>query len=58
MADRLKITIEFSKGNAEELEFYGKLKELYNPGAIIKNIIMGKLPADILKFDTKSEENN
>ena len=58
MAERLQITIEFNKGNVEELKFYAKLRELYSPGVVIKNIIMGKLPVDILKFDEKSEENN
>ena len=58
MAERLKITIEFNKGNVEELQFYAKLRELYNPGAIIKNVLMGKLPVSILKFDEGTEENN
>lgn len=58
MAERLKITIEFNKGNVEELQFYAKLRELYNPGAIIKNVLMGKLPVSILKFDEETEENN
>ena len=56
MADRLKVTIEFNKCNLEELEYYGKLRGLYNPGVIIKNVIMGKLPASILKFE-EVEEN-
>ena len=46
MADRLKITIEFSK---ENLEFYANLKKFDKAGIIIKNVIMGKLPVSVLE---------
>ena len=49
MADRLKITIEFSKENLEDLKFYANLKKFDKAGIIIKNVIMGKLPVSVLE---------
>ena len=56
MADRLKVTIEFNKGSIEDLKFYANLKKFDKPGIIIKNVIMGKLPASVLEVE-EDEKN-
>ena len=47
-SERLKITVEFSKANVEELKLYAALREFSNSGAIIKDILKGKLPVAII----------
>lgn len=48
MASRLVISVEFSKGKAEDLQLYARLKEFSAPGATIKDILKGNLPLSIL----------
>lgn len=56
MANRLVISVEFSKSKVEELELYAKLKEYSAPGAIIKDILKGNLPLSILKEGNDSDK--
>lgn len=54
---RLIIQVEFSKSKIEELQLYSKLKEFSTPGAIIKDILKGVLPLEILKNNSDNEWN-
>lgn len=51
MAKRLIITVEFSQIKEEDIQLYLKLKEFDKPGAIIKDVLKGKLPISILADD-------
>ena len=57
MADRLKITIEFSKADVKEMQTYVKLKELTYGGCFIKDVIMGRIPYSVLQEVIKDDEN-
>ena len=49
MAKRLIITVEFSQTKEEDILLYLKLKGFDKPGAIVKDILKGKLPISILQ---------
>lgn len=51
MADRLRVVLEFKKSDIKELKLYGKLLEFTNPGAVIKDILKGTLPVDIINLE-------
>ncbi|WP_460285370.1 hypothetical protein [Clostridium sporogenes] len=48
MAERLRVVLEFRKSDLHELQLYGKLLKFSNPGAVIKDILKGTLPIEIL----------
>ncbi|MBI6050354.1 hypothetical protein ACEE25_13700 [Clostridium perfringens] len=52
---RLIIQVEFSKSKIEELQLYSKLKEFSTPGSIIKDILKGVLPLEILNNTSDNE---
>lgn len=54
---RLIIQVEFSKSKIEELQLYSKLKEFSTPGSIIKDILKGVLPLEILNNTSDNEWN-
>ncbi|HHD2753317.1 TPA: hypothetical protein ACOTG0_002126 [Clostridium perfringens] len=56
MANRLVISVEFSKSKPEDLQLYAKLKEFSAPGATIKDILKGNLPLSILKEEVNSDK--
>ena len=56
MAGRLVIPVEFSKNSIEDLKLYARLRELTAPGAVIKDILKGKLPAVIIQ-EVENEES-
>ena len=49
MAKRLVIPVEFSQIKEEDIQLYLKLKSFDKPGAIIKDILKGRLPLSILQ---------
>ncbi|HDK7180713.1 TPA: hypothetical protein PTW06_003632 [Clostridium botulinum] len=51
MADRLRVVLEFKKTDVKELQLYGKLLEFSNPAAVVKDILKGTLPIEILEED-------
>lgn len=51
MKKRLVIPVEFSSTKEEEVELYNKLKSYSNSGAIIKDILKGKLPINVILED-------
>ncbi|NHI48090.1 hypothetical protein FDE94_09450 [Clostridium botulinum] len=51
MADRLRIVLEFKKTDVKELQLYGKLLKFSNPAAVVKDILKGTLPIEILEED-------
>lgn len=53
MAKRLIITVEFSQIKEEDMLLYLKLKSFDKPGAIIKDILKGRLPLSILQEQEK-----
>ncbi|MHB9937887.1 hypothetical protein CF098_07640 [Clostridium sporogenes] len=48
LAERLRVVLEFRKSDLHELQLYGKLLKFSNPGAVIKDILKGTLPIEIL----------
>lgn len=50
MADRLRVVLEFRKSNIKELQLYGKLLKFSNPAAVVKDILKGTLPVDIINL--------
>lgn len=48
MADRLRVVLEFKKSDLKELQLYGKLLKFSNPGAVVKDILKGTVPIQIL----------
>lgn len=46
--NRLRIVLEFTKNKPDDLELYSKLIRLSNPGAVIKDILKGVLPLNII----------
>lgn len=52
---RLRIILEFSKSKKEDLELYGKLIQLSNPGATIKDILKGLIPLSALDNINKEQ---
>lgn len=48
MAERLRVVLEFKKSDMEELELYSKLIKFTNPASIVKDILKGILPLDVL----------
>ncbi|ENK0839253.1 hypothetical protein ACYJ2V_001086 [Clostridium botulinum] len=51
MAERLRVVLEFRKTDIKELQLYGELLKFSNPGAVVKDILKGALPIEILKED-------
>ncbi|MGU9539278.1 hypothetical protein ACQX0N_09890 [Clostridium tepidum] len=51
MAERLRVVLEFKKEDIEELKLYGRLLKFSNPAAIVKDILKGTLPIEILEED-------
>ncbi|APF27696.1 hypothetical protein NPD5_302 [Clostridium sporogenes] len=50
MADRLRVVLEFRKTDVKELQLYGELLKFSNPGAVVKDILKGTLPVDIINL--------
>lgn len=50
MADRLRVVLEFRKSDIKELQLYGKLLKFSNPAAVVKHILKGTLPVDIINL--------
>ncbi|ASN68317.1 hypothetical protein 10S11_55 [uncultured Caudovirales phage] len=48
MADRLRVILEFKKTDMKEIELYAKLLEFSNPAAVVKDILKGVLPVEII----------
>ncbi len=48
MAERLRVVLEFRKTDVEELKLYGELLKFSNPGSVVKDILKGTLPIEIL----------
>ena len=48
MAERLRVVLEFKKTDINELELYAKLIEFSNPAAVVKDILKGTLPLEII----------
>ncbi|HID0795999.1 TPA: hypothetical protein ACXDAB_003436 [Clostridium botulinum] len=51
MADRLRVVLEFKKTDVKELQLYSKLLKFSNPAAVVKDILKGTLPIEILEED-------
>ncbi|WP_040328403.1 hypothetical protein [Clostridium ihumii] len=49
---RLRITINFKANLKEEVELYNKLSSYSNTSSIIKDILLGRLPIEVLGLDT------
>lgn len=56
VAKRLRITIEFNKNSLTDLKLYQELIKFGNPGNLIKDILKGLLPVDILSKNAKEED--
>lgn len=48
MADRLRVVLEFKKSDLEELKLYGDLIKFSNPSSIVKDILKGVLPLEVI----------
>ncbi|MEL5899422.1 hypothetical protein AAGC94_15310 [Clostridium sporogenes] len=57
MADRLRVVLEFRKTDLKELQLYGKLLKFSNPSAVVKDILKGTLPIEIL-YEEELKNNN
>lgn len=51
--DRLRIVIEFKKGDIKELQLYSKLINFTSPSATIKDILKGNIPLEVLEEGEK-----
>lgn len=53
MSERLRVVLEFKKGNIEELKLFQKLLKFSNPASTIKDILKGNIPLNVLEEDDK-----
>jgi hypothetical protein len=51
--DRLRIVVEFSRKNIDDLKLYGELIKFSNPPSHIKDILKGLSPLPVLNKDEK-----
>lgn len=57
MPKRLVIPVEFSSVKEDEIRLFVTLKSFSNAGAIIKDILKGKLDVSILEIEKESKNN-
>lgn len=57
MAERLRIVLEFKKSSRADLELYSRLLAFDSPSALIKNILKGLIPVDVLDGFEDDEED-
>ena len=55
--ERLRIVLEFNKGNIEDLKLYKKLIKFSHPAAIIKDILKGVIPITIIDGQVSKDED-
>ena len=55
--ERMTITVEFKKNNEEEIKVFEKLKQFSSPQGIIKDILMGRLPLELILSEIEVKEN-
>lgn len=55
--DRMIITVEFKKTNEDDIKIYEKLKGFSSPQGIIKDILKGKLPLELILSEIKVTKN-
>lgn len=59
--DRLRIPLEFNKAKKEEVELYNRLLKHSNPGAYIKDVLLGLVPIPgqrVLATNNENTKNN
>ena len=54
--ERMRISLSFSEKSQEEIKLYDKLKSYSNTSSIIKDILLGRLPIEVLGLDTNTKK--